>query len=549
MTLTPLLPLLIVICVSTLAAAAIVTLLARLAPGGRSRPAPAELRSVFLFDGDCLIDATAPARRLLDRLEGPGTERDLLVSLLDHRFPGLARRLAALEGDGRRRIEARGGIGWLELEHWDGLLRLSLCPGGPSAPDQTSIDAIAFAALQDELETLRCIGEDAPQLIWKIDGEGRLSWANRAYLRLAEAQAKATQPAGDAGQGLNEGAEHGRGWPPDRLFEVGEFKPAGPEGESCRVSLSQPRRPARRWFEVTRLHRGTETVHFALDVTEIVEAEQARRKFVQTLTKTFAQLAIGLAIFDRDRKLVIFNPAFHDLTGLPIAFLNSRPQVQTVLDRLRDRSMLPEPKDYASWREQVAALEAQATRGTYCETWSLPGGQTYRVTGRPHPDGAVAFLFEDISAEISLTRHFRAEIDTARAVLDTLPEAIAVFSAGGTRLLHNEAYETLWGAPDPGLAETGITEEVARWQQGLAPSPAPGRLRDLVGGFGERSAGTERLRRADGRGLTCRHLPLPGGAMLIGFAEDAAEGPRITTAETGAPGQHDPEAPVRARGR
>ncbi|MGR3631606.1 MAG: PAS-domain containing protein [Limimaricola soesokkakensis] len=533
MPLPPLLSLLFVICVSTLSATMIVVLLGRMTGRPKSAPPPAP-RSVFLFDGDCLIDASAPARRLLDRLDGVGTERDLLTGLLEHRFPGLGARLRNLEGDGQSRLEARGGIGRIEIEHWDGLLRLTLCPDGTSDLTREAVDAIAFAALQDELETLRCIGEDAPQLIWKLDPEGRLSWANRAYMRLAEARRQAHDPPRPAGD---------VDWMPGELFEAPGFEPAGPDRERCRTSLSLGE-ARRSWFEITRIKRGAEHVHFALDVTEVVEAEQARRKFVQTLTKTFAQLAIGLAIFDRDRKLVMFNPAFHDLTGLPIAFLSSRPQVQCVLDRLRDRNMLPEPKDYTSWREQVAALEAQAARGTYCETWSLPGGQTYRVTGRPHPDGAVAFLFENISAEISLTRHFRAGLDTARAVLDTLPEAIAVFSAGGTRLLHNGVYAALWDLPEGGLAEIGLTEEIARWQALVAPSPVLGELRDFATAFGERAEWCDRLRLNDGRGLSCRFTPLPGGATLASFWPDAPEAPCIAARANGGA----ESALVRARG-
>jgi hypothetical protein len=42
-------------------------------------------------------------------------------------------------------------------------------------------------------------------------------------------------------------------------------------------------------------------------------------------------------------------------------------------------------------------LEEEAASGLFEETWSLPGGQTYRVIGRPHPNGALAFMFEDIS--------------------------------------------------------------------------------------------------------------------------------------------------------
>lgn len=530
MPLSPVAPLLVVVIVSTVSATAIVILLSWVThmDWGR-RASPRAARSVFLFDGECLVDASLPARRLLDRLEGSGTERALLCDLLEHRFPGLVARLETVQGDGSFRLRANGGFGQIEVEHWNGLLRLTLdSEGTGDAP----VDPIAFAALQDELETLRCIGEDAPQLIWKLDEGGRLSWANRAYMRLAERMSGPAEAATD--------------WPPDELFETSDYAPLGTGAECCRVSLLLPGEERHCWYEITRLRRGTERVHFALDVTGIVEAEQTRRKFIQTLTKTFAQLAIGLAIFDRDRKLVMFNPAFHDLTGLPTAFLSSRPQVQTVLDRLRDRSMLPEPKDYASWREQVAALEAQATRGTYCETWSLPGGQTYRVTGRPHPDGAVAFLFEDISAEISLTRHFRAKIETARAVLDTLPEAIAVFSASGTRLLHNGAYEDLWGAPDPGLSETGLLDEIVRWQNMIAPTPVLGELRDFVTAFGERAEWSDRLRLSDGRGLCCRFTPLPGGTTMTSFSPETPDRSRLS-AQTLTTGEEprDGKEPIR----
>jgi hypothetical protein len=64
-----------------------------------------------------------------------------------------------------------------------------------------------------------------------------------------------------------------------------------------------------------------------LDITEIVRAQQAQKNFVQTLTKTFATLAIGLAIFDRNRQLMLFNPALIDLPALPADFLSARPNL------------------------------------------------------------------------------------------------------------------------------------------------------------------------------------------------------------------------------
>ena len=38
--------------------------------------------------------------------------------------------------------------------------------------------------------------------------------------------------------------------------------------------------------------------HYAIDVTGIVNVETTQLELVQTLTKTFAEMPVGLAIFD-----------------------------------------------------------------------------------------------------------------------------------------------------------------------------------------------------------------------------------------------------------
>jgi len=62
------------------------------------------------------------------------------------------------------------------------------------------------------------------------------------------------------------------------------------------------------------------------------------------------------------------------------------------------------------WREKLAILVTAATERTYTEIWNLPSGATFRISGRPHPDGALAFLFEDMTAEISMSRQFCCRI-------------------------------------------------------------------------------------------------------------------------------------------
>ena len=489
-----------------------------------------EASTVFLFDGDVLVDATSSARQLLGRKDSRATELDAVYALLAHRFPDLRERLAGLATSGRIIVAAAGQNGLVEAESWDGLIRLTL---RHQNTETAPLQRLAIEAIEDELQTLRSIGEDSPQLIWKQDDGGTITWANRAYLTLADR----INPS-------PEGSEPT--WPPGPLFPSG-----GPIQNSAtplvrRHSLHVPGQNQEQWFEVTSMRRGAETLHFGVDANGILRAEQAQKTFVQTLTKTFAHLSIGLAIFDRQRRLVMFNPALLDLTGLPVTFLSARPLVHSVLDRLRDMNMLPEPKNYTSWRDQVAALEAAAIKGTYCETWNLPGGQTYRVTGRPHPDGAIAFLFEDISAEVSLTRHFRQEIETAQSVIDSLDEAIAVFSSSGTLTISNASYTRFWGPSADGMSEIGLQEEMRRWQDRCAPTPVWGDLRGFVDAFGERSEWFEDVVLESGQILSCRFTPLPHGATLVGFmpGTDLRYGPISSPAPELPSGFHEPAEPL-----
>jgi PAS domain-containing protein len=465
-------------------------------------------RVAFLFEDEDLADATPAARAMLAAAPGGGTAWDRLAALLRARFPGLDAAVAGLAEAGRVELAAEGGGADRLVAEWrDGRVRLALHEaaeaGAPAADRQT------LAALEAELALLQTAVQNGPALIWR-QGAAGVTWANEAYFAAAEAHL---------------GAARARVWPPPELIDVSalappEFSPPPPFRSALRDAAGAPRR----WFEVHARRLGGEVLFTALPADNLVQAEEALREFVRTLSKTFADLPIGLAIFDRTRRLALFNPALTDLTGLDAVFLSARPTLYAVLDRLRDLRRMPEMRDFAAWRRKLAELESAAADGVLRETWTLPSGQTYRVTGRPHPDGALAFLFEDISAEVSLTRRFRSELEVGQAVLDSLDEAIAVIAPSGVITVSNRAYAELWGQ-DPGatLAEVGILEASRLWAAATEPTPLWGDVRDYVAERGERAEWSDTARLTDGRLLRCRFAPLAGGATLAAFSVEAGE--------------------------
>ena len=423
--------------------------------------------TVLLFDGETLIDASPAARSMLAAASVRGSSWQRLMSFLSVRFPKVEERIASLQSEGRFVMDSlpseREDRLTLHAEWRGGLTRLSL-----SGPEDDGKFPIIDPMTQ------RPLSEDGNQ-----------------------------------------------GWPLPRLAP-------GPVRDGQRIQLESGTDGAD-WIEAAVCTAPAGRIIFGLPITPLVEAEASLREFTQTLTKTFAHLPIGLAIFDRHRRLALFNPALLDLTTLPIDFLTSRPMLSDCLDRMRELRMIPEPKDYRQWRRRMAEIEEEASSGIYEEVWHLPGAQIYRVLGRPHPDGALALLFEDITTETTRTRRYRADVELGQSVLDAVGEAVAVFSAAGLLVMSNAAYATLWGH-DPSSfvgADSSIVALAAHWRNQTAPTKLWSQAETFVGTLGDRREWSAGARLDDGRSLTCRFVPLPGGATMIAFRIAAAKTRKI----------------------
>lgn len=351
------------------------------------------------------------------------------------------------------------------------------------------------------------VGETAPLPIWEEESNGTITWCNRFYQELA----------GKTGATSDKNAI-------PRLFNPGQIlKPgATPPSEFKRstvLTTNKRGEKTEQTFELQSFVSGTRALHFASDATRLVRAEQNLRKFTQTMTKTFADLPIGLAIFDRSRRLVIFNPGLLDLTGLKPEWLSARPSLGDFLNQLREYRMLPEKKDFHKWRAKITEFEKSGEEGHYRETWCLPNGLTYRVSGHPHPDGAIAFLFEDISAEVSLTRKFRRELVVSESVFDNLSKAVAVFNRDGSFLMSNLLYTEIWGASDADkILPRSIAAISAGWAEQCQPSPIWGDFRDFVTEFGEKAEWTATVEHKLHGEIDCRFCPTEGGTTLVEFS-------------------------------
>lgn len=474
------------------------------------KPKPAEANGnalpqaegpVFLFDGDHMVDCNSAARAVLGRSPAKGGDWQKLLEFLSKYFTDIQSKLADLPKLGAFAETAElasGKMVLLQAELGGGLTKITLAD-----PDITEGPGVALAmsyrAMQDEIDDLRHAVSSAPILMWRESADGMVTWGNNAYVLMAASI-------------LTRGRE--LSWPLPRLFERSAVVQSA-ERQRQSIALATGKTA---WFDLITLIDANETLCYALPIDAAVAAETNLRDFMQTLSKTFAQLPIGLAIFDKDRKLQMFNPALVELTTLPPDFLTRRPSMLAVLDAMRDRNLLPEPKNYQSWRQQVVEMERAAAAGMFQENWVLPDGQTFRVTGRPHPNGGLALMIEDISNEMQRSRRYRSDLEISQSVIDHLDDAIAVFSQSGQLMWCNASYSKLW-ADDPArtLDEISIRTASQQWKALSAPTQLWRELDEYVHTIGLRKAWSKEVRLLDGRLMMCCVAPVAAGSTMIAF--------------------------------
>ncbi|WP_371155446.1 PAS-domain containing protein [Jannaschia sp. 2305UL9-9] len=486
-----------------------------LAPRSQTKlrqPAPENLSEprIFIFRNQYLVDNSENVGFLvstpIDHLKAWDELIDSLCGMADD----VPAAFEELRDTGRAfRLEGRfGNDGILIVGVRQGEdIRISVA-SAEMAQSSMRIDLASFKMLEEDAALLAESSDSTPTLSWVTNAEGQVIWSNATY---AEVAARCMGP------------DASRSWPVVSLFPG---QASAPPGMARRQIIDQEGQ--RHWYEITSLPadaQGRRHMH-ALSLDAVITAEDNLRTFIQTLTKTFAHLPTGLAIFDRENTLAMFNPALMDMTGLDGSWLSRRPKLADFFDALRDHRKLPEPRDYKAWRDGLSDLSRVDPGGTYRETWTLPTGQTYCVTGRPQADGAVALMLEDISADVSASQTQREEREALLTALSANDDAVIVFSRDGRCIAGNTVSILHLAEKESGALPETLGSCIDLWRQHFAPSPVWGDLRSFARadiGEAERTEWSETLHCLSGKGVSMRVLPSPGGGLTLCFSESAAE--------------------------
>jgi signal transduction histidine kinase len=374
------------------------------------------------------------------------------------------------------------------------------------------IEASARQAAQAERDLLRQLVDATPRPMWRRRrSDLKLVDCNRAYAAAVDATVETA---------IAEDRELGAGVIPQsgKALAIKAAESGAPQAGRYHIVIGG----SRRLIDITETPLGpaSDIVGFARDLTELEDKGAELARHIAAHDEVLENIAVAIAIYGADTRLTFFNAAYARLWGLEEDWLRAKPNLDEVLERLRERRKLPELADFRSFKQQQRALFTSLIDPQ--EEWlHLPDGHTLRLVVTPHPFGGLIFAYEDVTVRLELEADYKTALEVQRETLDNLYEAIAVFGSDGRLKLWNPAYAQVWGLAAEDLTDEPHVADII--EKTRAFYDAGGDWDDLkrrvIARLTSHGAASTRLERQDGSILQAVTVPLPDGNILLSYLD------------------------------
>ncbi len=458
--------------------------------------------------------------------ESPATLGDICGCFADASAGALADALDRL------RIDSADGAGFELTLHdrnghpaWKAAGSRIIAAGG--AADLLSFrnvrdDIAAIGTLRAEILRMRTLLDAVPMPIWSRDANLGIDQCNLAYARAVE-----VETSEEALLGLHELAGSSAGNSSRVLAR-----------NALHSGIAQKAREhivvggTRRYYEINEepLDGTGKLAGFAIDLTEIEEAQTELKRHVGAHREILEKLGTAIVIYGPDMRVSFFNKAYIDMWDFDEKWLHGGPLQGEVMDSMQERRLLPETADFPALKREVATHFTTLTE-PLDELIHVPNGATLRRVIAPHPMGGLLYTYEDVTDRLALERSYNTLIDVQRESLDNLAEAIAVYGGDGKLKLSNPVFAKMWGLTpaylkgEPHIAE--LLERVRPLFKDSQNWPTYKQTTiEMITGREERGGEIER---ADGQHLEYGMVPLPDGGMLVRYL-DVTDSTRVELA-------------------
>lgn len=258
-------------------------------------------------------------------------------------------------------------------------------------------------------------------------------------------------------------------------------------------------------------------IGLAQDLTKSEEQDSEMKRYLSANNALLEQLRSAVAIYGDDQKLEFYNSSFSMLWNLDEQWLNNKPTLSDVLEKLRETRNLPEQADFKAYKQSWIDMFTRLI-DPHEDMMYLPNSTAIRFLVMPHPMGGLMMVFEDVTNHLELESSYNTLIAVQKETLDNLSEGVAVFGSDGRLKLCNPSYADIWGLnPEDLKNEPHITKLVERMKNYYKNDNWEQQKQQIISQAIDRSIKEGRLELTNGILLDYTTVPLPDGGVLISY--------------------------------
>ncbi|PCJ03179.1 MAG: histidine kinase [Alphaproteobacteria bacterium] len=372
--------------------------------------------------------------------------------------------------------------------------------------------------LRSDIDRLQETLDALPHPVWIRDEHQKIIWCNVAYAKIVGAP-----PSEIIAQQKEIISVSKKRKPSEKDCLLGGdlARVALEEGVVQVTKLHEVLNGNRLWLKISEIPLKAQniSVGMAEDLTEeerILDETKDNRAANRALLE---QLRSAIGIYDVDQKLEFYNSAFAQLWGLEDGWLNTRPTLGEIMEKLRETRRLPEQADFRvfkkSWLNMFTGLIDPYETMLY-----LPDGSAVRMFVVPHKLGGLMMTFEDVTSRLELESSYNTLIAVQKETLDNLAEAVAVYGGDGRLKLWNPSFGRLWSLdPETFEGEPHVTQIVEK-ASSFFNQDEWADVKELLTSLAlDRSMMNGRLERMDMTLVDYSTVPLPDGGVLITYTD------------------------------
>lgn len=371
---------------------------------------------------------------------------------------------------------------------------------------------------QHEFNKLQIALDSIPRPVWLRDPDQNLIWVNNRYCEYLEADrdhiVETQSELISTTSASKENVMNGRDLAKNALAQE----------QAAELSVHSVFNGKRLWLKLSEIPLSAlgMTLGFAYNNTREDELQTLLDRAKASHEELLEQLGSGIAIFDSMQNLEFYNTSYARMWGLESGWLNTKPSLSDIMEKLRETRKLPEQADFRGYKKTYIDMFTNLIK-PHEEMMYLPSGNALRMLIVPHSMGGLMMNYEDVTSRLELESSYNTLIAVQKETLDNLAEAVAVFGSNGRLKLWNPQYAQMWDLHPEDLDDTPhINALMDRKRSYFKDSEWPSIKEKLISYGLSHSTSQDRLSRMkNGKNslINLSSVPLPDGGVLITYTD------------------------------